>query len=71
MQPYVIMKGIKDGFLNEAANRLLKKPASVIARRAKPGVAIQTIVDFIDFLDGFASLAMTIFAGFLSFSAAY
>jgi len=55
---------------SDISSRLLKKPASVIARRAKPGVAIQTIVDFIDFLDCFASLAMTIFAGFLSFSAA-
>jgi hypothetical protein len=51
----------------------------VIARRAKPGVAIQPFIDFIDYLDCFAEftpasepgLAMTILAGFLSFSAAF
>jgi hypothetical protein len=48
----------------------LKKPAAVIARRAPPGVAIQAPVDFIDFLDCFAALAMTILAGFLNSSAA-
>jgi hypothetical protein len=52
------------------SSRLLKKPWAVIARRAKPGVAIQATVDFISFLDCFATLAMTIFVGLSSFSAA-
>ena len=46
------------------SSRLLKNPMFVIARRAKPGVAIQPLIDFIDDLDCFASLAMTILAGF-------
>jgi hypothetical protein len=42
----------------------------VIARRAKPSVAIQPFIDSIDDLDCFASFAMRILAGVLSFSAA-
>jgi hypothetical protein len=38
----------------------LKKPAFVIARRAKPDVAIQSLIDSIDYLDCFAALAITI-----------
>jgi hypothetical protein len=52
------------------SNRLLKNAEFVIARRAKPDVAIQPFIDFTDDLDCFASLAMTILAEFLSFSAA-
>jgi hypothetical protein len=52
--------------ISASASRLLKNPVFVIARRAKPGVAIQPFID----LDCFASLAMTILAGFLSLSAA-
>jgi hypothetical protein len=39
--------------------QLLKKAGFVIARIAKPGVAIQPLIDFIGDLDCFASLAMT------------
>jgi hypothetical protein len=46
---------------------MLKTPWAVIARSAKPGVAIQTAVDFIGFLDCCVTLAMTIFAGLASF----
>ena len=48
------------------ASALRKKPLSVIARKTKPDVAIQIAVDFIDVLDCFAPLAMTILARFLS-----
>ena len=36
-------------------SKLLENPAFVIARRAKPGVAIQPFIDFIGYLDCFAS----------------
>jgi hypothetical protein len=49
---------------------LQKKLAFVIARRAKPGVAIQPLIDFIDYLDCLASLAMPFLTIFLSSSAA-
>jgi hypothetical protein len=53
----------------ESSSRPLNKPAAVVARRAKPDVAIQMLVVFIELLDCFAALAMTILAGLLSFSA--
>ena len=41
---------------SQSFSRMLKKPAAVIARRAQPGVAIQTLVGSTDFLDCFAAL---------------